>query len=144
MFRTSLNIPSQANTLANYTLKTARKTNIVISTDSKANASESLKEEFTKAVSTNGGKVATVNCDLSGSTFNANTVISQAISQGTDSLFLLPSIDSLTQGIDVAQANQRRLFLFGSSTLYTIQTLQQGQAAVNGSKFKVSPCQNRC
>lgn len=138
VFRTILSISNQAEVLANYAVKKARKTNIVICTDSKANASESLKDEFTKAVSTNGGKVAAVNCDLSAATFNASTVISQAISQGADSLLLLPSIDRLNQGLDVAQANQRRLALFGSSTMYTIQTLQQGQAAVNGMVMAVA------
>ncbi|MGC1396776.1 MAG: ABC transporter substrate-binding protein [Coleofasciculaceae cyanobacterium] len=138
VFRTILSISNQAEVLANYAVKNAGKTNTVICTDSQAKASESLKEEFTKAVATNGGKIAAVNCDLSAATFNANTVISQAISQGADSLLLLPSVDRLTQGLDVAQANQRRLALFGSSTMYTIQTLQQGQAAVNGMIMAVA------
>jgi branched-chain amino acid transport system substrate-binding protein len=64
--------------------------------------------------------------------------MSQAISQGADGLLLLPSIERLNQAIDVAQVNQRRLALFGSSTLYTIQTLQQGQAAVNGMVLSVA------
>lgn len=138
VFRTILSISNQAEVLANYAVKKERKTNTVICTDSQAKASESLKEEFTKAVATDGGKVAAVNCDLSAPTFNANNVISQAISQGADSLLLLPSIDRLTQGLDVAQANQRRLALFGSSTMYTIQTLQQGQASVNGMVMAVA------
>jgi branched-chain amino acid transport system substrate-binding protein len=138
VFRTILSISNQAEVLANYAVKKARKTNVAICTDSQAKASESLKEEFTKAVATNGGKIAAVKCDLSDPTFNADTVISQAISQGADSLLLLPSVDRLTQGLDVAKANQRRLALFGSSTLYTIQTLQQGQAAVNGMVMAVA------
>lgn len=138
VFRTILSISNQAEVLANYAVKKAGKTNVAICTDSQAKASESLKEEFTKAVATNGGKIAAVKCDLSDPTFNADTVISQAISQGADSLLLLPSVDRLTQGLDVAKANQRRLALFGSSTLYTIQTLQQGQAAVNGMVMAVA------
>lgn len=138
VFRTIASIQSQAEALANYALKTAGKTNIVICVDSQAESSQSLKEEFTKAVAKNGGKVAPTNCDLSAPTFNPRAIISQGISQGADGLLLLPSVDRINQGIDVAQANQRRLSLFGSSTLYTIQTLQQGQAAVNGMVLAVA------
>jgi branched-chain amino acid transport system substrate-binding protein len=94
--------------------------------------------DFIVAMEPNGGKAAPIECDLSTPTFNASAVMSQAISQGADGLLLLPSIERLNQAIDVAQVNQRRLALFGSSTLYTIQTLQQGQAAVNGMVLSVA------
>ena len=138
IFRTIPSIRNQAEVLANYALTTARKTNIAICVDSQSKSSQSLKEEFTTAIAKSGGKIAPINCDVSAATFNTSTVISQAISQGADSLLLLPSVDRLSQGLDVVQANQRRLSLLGSSTLYTIQTLQQGQAAVNGMVMVVA------
>lgn len=138
IFRTIPSIRNQAEVLANYALTTARKTNIAICVDSQSKSSQSLKEEFTTAIAKSGGKIAPINCDVSAATFNTSAVISQAISQGADSLLLLPSVDRLSQGLDVVQANQRRLSLLGSSTLYTIQTLQQGQAAVNGMVMVVA------
>lgn len=132
IFRTSLSLPLQAEALTNYAITNARKTNLVICVDAKAEASQSLKNELAATFVQKGGKVAPINCDVSDPTFNANAIVSQAIIQGADSILLLPSIDRLNQGIDVAQANQRRLALFSSSVMYTIQTLQQGQASLNG------------
>jgi branched-chain amino acid transport system substrate-binding protein len=138
IFRTIPTNRSQAEALANYATKTLGKTNIVVCLDSQSQSSQSRKDDFIAAIAANGAKVAPVECDLSVPTFNASAVISQAISQGADSLLLLPSIERLNQAIDVAQVNQRRLALLGSSTLYTIQTLQQGQAAVNGMVLSVA------
>lgn len=138
IFRTIPTNRSQAETLSNYATKTLGKTNIVVCLDSQSQSSQSWKDDFTAAISAAGGKVAPIECDLSAPTFNASAVISQAISQGADGLLLLPSIERLNQAIDVAQVNQRRLALLGSSALYTIQTLQQGQAAVNGMVLSVA------
>jgi branched-chain amino acid transport system substrate-binding protein len=138
IFRTIPTNRSQAETLANYATRTLGKTNIVVCLDSKSQSSQSRKDDFSAAITANGGKVAPVECDLSATTFNASAMMSQAISQGADGLLLLPSIERLNQAIDVAQVNQRRLALLGSSTLYTIQTLQQGQAAVNGMVLSVA------
>mgnify|MGYP005837178637 CR=1 FL=1 len=138
IFRTIPSIRFQAESLANYAVKTARKTNSVVCLDSNSPSSQSLKDEFTSAMSNQGGKVVPIDCNLAASNFNAGAVISQAISQGADSILLLPSVDRITQALDVAQANQRRLSLLGSSTLYTIQTLQQGQSAVNGMVLAVA------
>lgn len=137
VFRTIPSIRFQAETLSRYTIKNNRK-NIAVCVDSQAPSSQSLKEEFTSAILSLGGKVTQTNCDLSASNFNPPAIMSQAISQGADGLLLLPSVDRLNQALDVAQANQRRLFLLGSSVLYTIQTLQQGQAAVNGMVLAVA------
>jgi len=137
VFRTVPSIRFQADTLSRYAIKTGRK-NIAVCVDSQAQASQSLKDEFTSAIFADGGKVSQTNCDLSAPSFNAAEIISQAMSQGADGLLILPSVDRINQALDVAQANQRRLSLLGSSTLYTFQTLQQGQAAVNGMVMAVA------
>ena len=136
VFRTVPSIRFQADTLSRYAIKTGRK-NIAVCVDSQSQSSQSLKDEFTSAIFADGGKVAPTNCDLSAPNFNAGAIISQAISQGADGLLLLPSVDRLNQALDVAQANQRRLSLFGSANMYTIQTLE-GQAAVNGMVIAVA------
>jgi branched-chain amino acid transport system substrate-binding protein len=137
IFRTVPSIRFQADTLSRYAIKNGRR-NIAICIDSQAQSSQSLKEDFTSAILSDGGKVASTNCDFSAATFNASAIISQAVSQGADGLLLLPSVDRLNQALDVAQANQRRLALLGSSTMYTIQTLRQGQAAINGMVLAVA------
>jgi branched-chain amino acid transport system substrate-binding protein len=137
VFRTIPSIRFQADTLSRYAIKTGGKT-VAVCVDSQAQSSQSLKDEFTSAIFADGGKVTQTNCDFSASNFNAGAIISQAISQGANGLLLLPSVDRLNQALDVAQANQRRLSLLGSSTLYTFQTLQQGKAAVNGMVLAVA------
>lgn len=137
VFRTIPSIRFQADTLSRYAIKTGGKT-VAVCVDSQAQSSQSLKDEFTSAIFADGGKVTQTNCDFSAPNFNADAIISQAISQGANGLLLLPSVDRLNQALDVAQANQRRLSLLGSSTLYTFQTLQQGKAAVNGMVLAVA------
>ena len=137
IFRTVPSIRFQADTLSRYAIKTNRRT-IAVCVDSQAPSSQSLKEDFTSAILSDGGKVTQTNCDFSAANFNAGAIISEAVSQGANGLLLLPSVDRLNQAVDVAQANQRRLALLGSSTLYTIQTLQQGQASVNNMVLAVA------
>jgi branched-chain amino acid transport system substrate-binding protein len=64
-------------------------------------------------------------------TFNANAVIAEAIQNQADGLMLSPHIDRISKAIELAKANNGKLPLFGSPTLYTYQTLQEGQANVN-------------
>ena len=137
VFRTIPSIRFQADTLSRYAIKTGSK-NVAVCVDSQAQSSQSLKEEFTSAIFADGGKVTQTNCDFSAPNFNASEIMSQAISQGANGLLILPSVDRLNQALDVAQANQRRLSLLGSATLYTFQTLEQGQAAVNGMVLAVA------
>jgi branched-chain amino acid transport system substrate-binding protein len=75
---------------------------------------------------------------LSAPNFNPDAAISQAISKKADGLLLAPHVDRINKAIDVARANKGRLALFGSPTLYTYQTLQSGQADVNGLVLAVS------
>lgn len=137
IFRTVPSIRFEADTLSRYVVRTAKKTNIAICSDSKAKYSQSFKENFTSAIYADGGKITEVNCDLSAASFNPSAITSQAISNGADGVLLLPSIDRLNLAIEVAKANQQRLALFGGSTLYTIQTIKEGQNTVNGMVLTV-------
>ncbi len=137
IFRTVPSISFVADSLSRYVIKTANKTNTAICVDFKAIDNVSFKEEFTKAVSAAGGKINPTVCDLSAADFNPNAAISQAISSGADSLVIAPHVDRIERGLEVARANQGKLTLFGSPTLYTFKTLQAGQAAVNGMVLAV-------
>jgi branched-chain amino acid transport system substrate-binding protein len=137
VFRTVPSIRFVAENLSSYIIKTTRKSNIAICVDSKAIDNQSFKEEFVKAFKVAGGKLTPINCDLFAPDFNPNAAISQAIAGGADGLLLAPHVDRIDRAIEVARANQGRLALFSSPTLYTFKTLQSGQADINGMVLSV-------
>ena len=126
-----------ADNLSDYIIKTARKSNIAICADSKSIDNLSFKDEFVKVFVAAGGKVTPLDCDLFASDFNPNAVISQAIANRADSLLLASYVDRIERAIEMTRANQGRLALFASPTLYTFKTLQSGQADVNGMVLSV-------
>ncbi|MDJ0844801.1 ABC transporter substrate-binding protein [Crocosphaera sp.] len=130
VFRTVPSIRFQADQLSRYLINTAKKSNVAICFDSSAEYSLSLKEEFTSAIFADGGKVIEINCDLADKSLNPLNKVSQAIEQGADSLLLIPTVNNIKAAIGVAQANQNRLLLLGSSALYTFETLKEGQKTV--------------
>ena len=137
IFRTTPPSRAVADTLARYAITSAKHTNIAICADSQDRASQSFKEEFTSAIFDNGGKVTHTACDFSAPNFNPSDIPSQAISDGADALLLVPSVDKINQATDVARANKGRLALFGNHTMYTFETLQQGQVDANGMVLAV-------
>ncbi|MCA1994113.1 MAG: ABC transporter substrate-binding protein, partial [Coleofasciculus sp. S288] len=137
IFRTVPTDRIDANNLADYAIATANKTKIAICTDSKSPYSESFKKEFRAAVFAQGGKVSDVDCDFSADKFNPTAVMTQFISDGADSLLLLPSVDRINQATNMAKINKGKLDLFSGSTMYTSETLKLGQADVNGMVFSV-------
>ncbi len=132
IFRTVPKIRYMTDGLAEYVVKTARKTKVAVCYDSNAPDNVSSKDEFVASLSAMGGQIAPTVCDFATPNFDANQAIADAVSSGADSLFLAPHIDRLNQSIDLARANRGRLALFSTPTLYTIKTLQSGQADVNG------------
>lgn len=137
IFRTVPPYRFEGDTLARYTVKIAKKAKTLVCLDSHDDASQSLKEDFIVSLTTEGGQVASVNCDFSAPDFNPSTIISQGISTGADSLAIFPSVNRLAPALEIAQANQKQLALLGSSTLYTFQTLKDGQADVSGMVLAV-------
>ncbi len=117
-----------ANALAEYIVKSARKTEVAICFASKAEASRSFQEEFTTAVFENGGRMIKTGCDFSDANFDAAQVPAQVTSDGAEAIVLAPSLGSVRHAIDVLQAAQGRLPIFGSQTMYAMETLKQGQA----------------
>lgn len=124
------NVMAQA--LADYVVKTANKTKIAFCYDSQSPDTVSFKDEFLAAFVSKKGQLVPTVCDLSNFNFNPATVVNEAISHGADGLFIVSHIDRLDTAINVAKANQGRLALFSSPTMYTIKTLEAGQQAVKG------------
>jgi branched-chain amino acid transport system substrate-binding protein len=111
LFRTVPSISSVADSLSDYVLKRAYKTNIAICVDSKSIDNQSFRDEFVKAIEAAGGKINPTVCDLSAPDFNPSSTISQAISSGADSLVLAPYVGRIDRALEVARFNQGRLAL---------------------------------
>lgn len=121
-----------AEALADYTVKTARKTKIAFCYDSQAFDNVSFKDEFLAAFVSKGGQFVPTVCDLSAPNFNPTAAVTQAISSGADGLFIASHIDRIESAIALARANQGKLAIFSSPTSYTVKTLQAGQQDVKG------------
>jgi len=137
IFRTSLNVRFQADSLSRYSVRTANKKNLAICTSFDSRAAISLKEEFTAAVFADGAKISGVECDLSAPDFNPARVITAMTSDGVDGLLLNPSIDNIETAIAVAKAAKGRFLLLGDSTLFTFKVLELGQRDINGMVLTV-------
>jgi branched-chain amino acid transport system substrate-binding protein len=132
IFRTVPSFRLEGDLLVNYTVNKLSKKKIAICDDSQAAYSQSLKSDLLAAIQQNGGTIIDTACDFSDSNFDANASISDIISKGGETILLAPSVNKLTTAIDLAKANQKKLTLLGSSTLYTFQTLQEGGGDANG------------
>ena len=137
IFRTVPTDRVDAKNLAHYAIKTARKTKLAICTDSKSPYSQSLKGEFTNAVYEESGKVSGVACDFSAEKFNPRAVMDKFMRDGANGLLLLPSVERIQQATNMAKTNKGRLELLSGSTMYTFDTLKQGQVDVNGMVLSV-------
>jgi branched-chain amino acid transport system substrate-binding protein len=137
IFRTVPNIRTMATPLATYAVTTAQKRHLALCADANSPDSLSFKDEFVAALSTVGGKIVPISCDFSAPNFDPERAITEAISGGADGLMLAPHIDRINQAVAVAAANRNQLTLFGSTTLYTMQTLATGSSNVNGLVISV-------
>ncbi len=132
IFRTIPNISVMAAPLAQYAVKTAGKTNIAICYDSQAPDNISFKDEFVASLTAAGGKLVPTVCDFSLPSFNPENALADAVSKGAQGLMLAPLIDRIDRAISLARINRGKLPLYGSTTMYTIQTVKNGQKDVDG------------
>jgi len=132
IFRTVPNISLMAAPLAEYVVRTERTTNIAICYDSQAPDNISFKDEFVASLTAAGGKLVPTVCDFSLPSFNPESAIADAVSKGAQGLMVAPHIDRIDRAISLARINRGKLPLYGSTTLYTFQTLKDGQKDVDG------------
>ena len=137
IFRTVPTLISMAMPLAKYAVETAGKTNIAFCYDSQSTENLLSKDEFVASFLAAGGKLVPTVCDFAAPTFNPKNAIADAANNGAQGLMLAPQIDRIDRAIELARANQGKLALYGSSTLYTIQTLKEGQNDINGLVLSV-------
>ncbi|OBQ36721.1 MAG: ABC transporter substrate-binding protein [Anabaena sp. MDT14b] len=91
--------------------------------------SESLKEEFAKAVKDKYGEVLET-FDLSKLNFNANTAVKKAISQNIEVLMLIPNsitMDKVHEVVKEVKNNQKQLNLLGGEVLDRPYVLEHGK-----------------
>ena len=120
--RVSSSTVSEAKALAKYA-KTKNLTKIVICADSTDRSSRSIQNEFTDSWQKNGGQVAKTTCDFASKDFTPQLIMQQIIAEGADGILLRPNINRIEDATSIAQANQGKLQLMGSSTMYTQKTL---------------------
>ncbi|MEH1826169.1 MAG: ABC transporter substrate-binding protein [Nostoc sp.] len=131
IFRTAPNVKSIADSVSNYAITRAGKTNFLICVDYQGIDNQSFNNEFVKAIKAAGGQINSTECDISARDFNPSAVISQAVLSGANALVLGLYVDKIKQGLAVVQSNQGQLTVFGSPTLFTDETLKQG-GGING------------
>ena len=131
IFRTAPSVKSIADSVSNYAITRAGKTNFLICVDYQGIDNQSFNNEFVKAIKAAGGQINSTKCDISARNFNPSAVISQAVRSGANALVLGLYVDKIKQGLAVAQSNQGQLTVFGSPTLFTNETLKEGRG-ING------------
>ena len=117
-----------ASALSRYMLNTLQKQNAAVYYNSESSYSKSLKEEFTTALTSDGGSIA-AEYDLASPAFRAAESADQAAKQGAQVLVLAANTATLAPALQVIAANQRRLQVLGGDSLYTPKVLQTGESA---------------
>ncbi|HEY9641880.1 MAG TPA: ABC transporter substrate-binding protein [Coleofasciculaceae cyanobacterium] len=130
-FRT---VPSDfvaAGALANYMLKQFQQQKAAVYFNSQSGYSQSLKSEFSRALSLGGGQVIS-EFDLSSPGFSAADSFKQATQQGATVLALMPNSGQLDRALQVVQVNQQQLKMLAGDDVYSPKTLAVGGAAAQG------------
>jgi branched-chain amino acid transport system substrate-binding protein len=130
-FRT---VPSDfvaAGALANYMLKQLQQQKAAVYFNSQSGYSQSIKSEFSRALSLTGGQVIS-EFDLSSPGFSAADSFKQATQQGATVLALMPNSGQLDRALQVIQVNQQKLKMLAGDDVYSPKTLAVGGAAAQG------------
>lgn len=120
-----------ANKLAQHIYENNPQAKVAICSDIEALDNESFRNQFTTALLEKKVSFINVKCDFSEPGFEPNAAITRMIDRGANTLLLAPHVDRVGKVVEIAQANQGRLALFGSPTPYTAKTLS-GEGAANG------------
>jgi len=128
------NTNNLVKSLSNYTINSASTSNVVICVDAESPDNKWFADEYAKVIeqARGKGKINPTNCNFSDSSFNADVILSQALTSEANGLFLAPHISKINKALELARANRGRLPLFSSPTMYTQQTLAEGRADING------------
>jgi len=96
--------------------------------NSNFSSSKILVEQYTQAIEQYGSKVISTSCNLADKNFDPKAFVDRAIETDNASGFLLiPSLRSINYATKVAQEIKGRKPLFGSETMYSAKTLENGR-----------------
>ncbi|MFN6495497.1 MAG: ABC transporter substrate-binding protein [Nostoc sp. DedQUE01] len=124
IFKIVPNVNRLADKLKNYFLNTQSKHNLLICYDRQEPVSESFKESFASSVENYD------RCDVSQPGFKAQKALLEAQQSSqthANTLLLAASIKNIDSFINLVKANQGKLTLLSSSSLYTEKTLREGK-----------------
>jgi branched-chain amino acid transport system substrate-binding protein len=128
-FRTVPSDYMSARALADYALQKIQRKQAVVFFNSQSGYSQSLKNEFTAALSLGGGSVVK-EIDLSAADFSAANALGQATS--ADVIMLAANTDTLDKALQVVQSNPKKLPILGGDDVYTPKTLEVGRQQALG------------
>jgi branched-chain amino acid transport system substrate-binding protein len=122
VFRTVPSDSTAAKSLADYMLGQLHKTKAVVYFNSKSDYSQSLKEEFSKAIALQGGQLVT-EYDLADSVLSARESLQKAQQQGAEVIMLAANTATLDKALQVVQSNSKHLPILGGDDVYAPKTL---------------------
>lgn len=125
VFRTVPSDRFTATTLSRYLINNLQRGNAAVFFNGQSDYSQSLKNEFSTALLTDGGQILS-EFDVSAGGFDAASAMQQAQQQGADVVALLTNTGTLDQALDVIAINRQQLPLLGGDSLFNPQVLQIG------------------
>ena len=137
VFRTMPSDQLPAKQLGNYMVTQLKKRKAVVFFNSASAYSNSLKDEFSKALFYGDRGQVIEAIDLSKPDFNPVESVDQAIRKGAQVIMLAPNNEFFDRALLVINANQNRLPLLAGDALYSPKTLQIGGKNVAGMVLAV-------
>jgi branched-chain amino acid transport system substrate-binding protein len=131
IFRTIPANQAFAIPLAKYIASTVKKKRVGICQDIRSSDNLSFRDEFVEGIKLEGSEIINLDCEMAAENFDAQKSINSALSERVDALLITPHIDHLEVALRLAEANQGRLPLFSSQTMYTSKVLS-GKDSVTG------------
>jgi branched-chain amino acid transport system substrate-binding protein len=119
IFRAAPTPQAMALPLVDYMLQRSKAAKILTCYDSQAPDQSVFKNAVVTLLTSKGGTVVEVPCDYSANGFDPQTTVEQGIDQGATGIFLGTNINNFDPTLEVIRANQGRLPLYSSPTLYT-------------------------
>lgn len=123
IFRTVPSDRFTATTLSRYLLNGLGQQNAAIYYNSRSSYSQSLRNEFITALTSDGGQVV-AEFDLSNSGFSALETLQQAKAQGAEAIVLAADTATLDSALLVVAINRQTLPILGGDDIYSSKTLQ--------------------
>jgi branched-chain amino acid transport system substrate-binding protein len=120
-----------ATALSRFMLNSLQKQNAAVYFNSESAYSKSLKDEFTTALTSDGGTIV-AEYDLASPGFRAVDSVEQAIKQNVQVLVLATNTAKLNLALEVVAADRQRLQLMGGDSLYGSDLLKTGAANAEG------------